>query len=157
MAPPDLPPAVRLALTVLLNHVEPGWDNCRAVVRAWMEGELEANGETAVALLKNDGPRIVTDPVTHARRVTAPVSGWPHCEWLPLRTSLEEPATVWGDVVCCPICGTEYNLCWRSREERAATIVQFYGDCGSKWELWVQPCTYGQIVLLTRVLEPCGE
>lgn len=34
------PPAVRVALLVLLNHVEPGWDNCRTVVQAWLDGEL---------------------------------------------------------------------------------------------------------------------
>ena len=30
-------PEVRLALKVLLNHVEPGWENCKTVVEAWLE------------------------------------------------------------------------------------------------------------------------
>ena len=32
-------PEVRLALMTLLNHVEPGWDNCRAVVQNWLEAK----------------------------------------------------------------------------------------------------------------------
>jgi hypothetical protein len=31
----ELPPPVRLALMVLLNHVEPGWENATALVREW--------------------------------------------------------------------------------------------------------------------------
>lgn len=38
---PQLPPVVRLSLMVLLDHIEPGWQNCTAVVRAWLNGELE--------------------------------------------------------------------------------------------------------------------
>lgn len=34
---PEVPPAVRMALRVLLNHVEPGWENCAAVVRFWLD------------------------------------------------------------------------------------------------------------------------
>ncbi len=34
--------AVRLALKVLLNHVEPGWENCRAVVQKWLDGSPES-------------------------------------------------------------------------------------------------------------------
>ena len=32
-----IPPEVKLALRVLLNHVEPGWDNCKAVVQLWLD------------------------------------------------------------------------------------------------------------------------
>lgn len=32
-----IPPAVRLALLVVLNHVEPGWENCVTVLRLWLE------------------------------------------------------------------------------------------------------------------------
>ena len=34
------PLEVRLSLLVLLRHVEPGWDNCVTVVRAWLDGKL---------------------------------------------------------------------------------------------------------------------
>jgi hypothetical protein len=34
---PEISGEVRLALKILLNHVQPGWDNCRAVVQAWLE------------------------------------------------------------------------------------------------------------------------
>jgi hypothetical protein len=40
---PDIPPAVRLALQVLLNHIESGWENCRTLVSLWLEGKY--NGE----------------------------------------------------------------------------------------------------------------
>lgn len=36
----ELPPEVRLALMVILNHVEPGWDNCVATVRGWLSCPL---------------------------------------------------------------------------------------------------------------------
>ena len=36
------PPAVRMAIAVLLNHVEPGWDNFVTLVRAWLEMDLDA-------------------------------------------------------------------------------------------------------------------
>jgi hypothetical protein len=32
-----IPPEVRIALKVVLRHVEPGWDNCVAVVRHWLD------------------------------------------------------------------------------------------------------------------------
>jgi len=35
-----IPPAVRIALTIALNHVEPGWSNCVTVIQAWLEGAL---------------------------------------------------------------------------------------------------------------------
>jgi hypothetical protein len=35
----EIPAAVRLALIVLLNHTEPGWENCRELVRRWVYGE----------------------------------------------------------------------------------------------------------------------
>ena len=34
---PTVPPEVKLALRVLLNHVEPGWDNCKTVVQLWLD------------------------------------------------------------------------------------------------------------------------
>ena len=34
---PVIPPEVKLALRVLLNHVEPGWDNCKTVVQLWLD------------------------------------------------------------------------------------------------------------------------
>ena len=39
-----VPPSVRLSLMTLLNHVEPGWDNCKALVEMWLR-ESERNGE----------------------------------------------------------------------------------------------------------------
>jgi hypothetical protein len=36
------PLQVRLALSILLNHVEPGWENCIAVVNAWLRETEEA-------------------------------------------------------------------------------------------------------------------
>jgi hypothetical protein len=38
---PQCPYAVRVALRVLLNHVEPGWDNCKYLVEAWLDGKLD--------------------------------------------------------------------------------------------------------------------
>lgn len=35
------PPRVRAALLVLLGHVEPGWENCKAVVQLWLDGRLD--------------------------------------------------------------------------------------------------------------------
>jgi hypothetical protein len=37
-----IPTFVRLALRVLLNHVEPGWENCKATVQAWLDDEAPA-------------------------------------------------------------------------------------------------------------------
>ena len=34
---PTVPPEVKLALRVLLHHVEPGWDNCKTVVQLWLD------------------------------------------------------------------------------------------------------------------------
>lgn len=34
------PPVIRMALAVLLNHIEPGWENCSAVVRLWLGEKL---------------------------------------------------------------------------------------------------------------------
>jgi len=34
---PTVPLKVKLALRVLLNHVEPGWDNCKTVVQLWLD------------------------------------------------------------------------------------------------------------------------
>ena len=36
------PPVIRTTLRVLLNHVEPGFDNCKWVVQAWLDGRLGA-------------------------------------------------------------------------------------------------------------------
>lgn len=36
---PEMPPAVNIALLVLLNHIEPGFENCAAVVKLWLDGE----------------------------------------------------------------------------------------------------------------------
>jgi hypothetical protein len=36
-----VPPVVRTTLMVLLNHVEPGWDNCKALLQLWLDGKLE--------------------------------------------------------------------------------------------------------------------
>lgn len=32
-----MPPEVRLALRIVLNHVEPGWAHCVAIVRRWYD------------------------------------------------------------------------------------------------------------------------
>lgn len=32
-----VPYPVIMALKVLLNHVEPGWDNCRTVIQLWLD------------------------------------------------------------------------------------------------------------------------
>jgi len=37
----EMPPAVKIALRVLLNHIEPGWENCKVVVQAWLDGKLD--------------------------------------------------------------------------------------------------------------------
>lgn len=37
-----LPLWVRIALTVVLNHVEPSWENSTAAVRRWLEGQRKA-------------------------------------------------------------------------------------------------------------------
>lgn len=34
-----VPLIVRVAVRVLLRHVEPGWDNCREFVRIWLDHE----------------------------------------------------------------------------------------------------------------------
>jgi len=34
----EIPAVVRLALMTVLNHVEPGWENCVAVVKDWLGG-----------------------------------------------------------------------------------------------------------------------
>ena len=39
-----VPIHIRLALKILLNHVEPGWDNTRAVVERWLI-EIESSNE----------------------------------------------------------------------------------------------------------------
>jgi hypothetical protein len=36
---------IRAALLVLLGHVEPGWDNCKWIVREWLDGKLNTGGE----------------------------------------------------------------------------------------------------------------
>ncbi len=33
----DVPAGVRIALAVLLNHVEPGYENCKTLVSAWLK------------------------------------------------------------------------------------------------------------------------
>lgn len=35
-----VPPAVKLALRVAINHIEPGWDNVKYVLETWLYGEL---------------------------------------------------------------------------------------------------------------------
>lgn len=37
LQPHSIPPAVRLAIMVLVNHVEPGWENSVAVVKEWLK------------------------------------------------------------------------------------------------------------------------
>ena len=37
----EIPVEVRLALLVVLNHVEPGWENCVTLVKLWLEGRLK--------------------------------------------------------------------------------------------------------------------
>ncbi len=32
-----IPPAIRVALLVILNHVEPGWENCVGLVSQWLD------------------------------------------------------------------------------------------------------------------------
>ena len=41
---PTMPSPVRLALIVLLNHIQPGWENSADVIRAWLNGELDTVG-----------------------------------------------------------------------------------------------------------------
>ena len=45
MDKPDIPPVVRIALAVLLNHIEPGLDNCKAVIKEWLDGKMEDESE----------------------------------------------------------------------------------------------------------------
>lgn len=35
-----VPSIVRMALMTVLNHVEPGWENSKAIVEAWSNGQL---------------------------------------------------------------------------------------------------------------------
>lgn len=37
-----VPPAVRIAIRLLLNHVEPGWENCQLVVQSWLDDAVPA-------------------------------------------------------------------------------------------------------------------
>jgi hypothetical protein len=43
------PIAVILAVEILCNHVEPGWDNSKAIVRAWIDEERAARAILAAA------------------------------------------------------------------------------------------------------------
>ncbi len=54
MATNELPTLVRLALDTLLNHIQPGWENCTTVVRAWLAGAggLSSDEEKELALLR---------------------------------------------------------------------------------------------------------
>lgn len=40
-----VPDEVRLAFRVLLNHVEPGWNNCKVVASGWLESLSAAERE----------------------------------------------------------------------------------------------------------------
>ena len=40
-----MPKEVSLALGVLLNHVQPGWDNCKFVVEKWLAAALVDDGK----------------------------------------------------------------------------------------------------------------
>lgn len=44
--PISAPYEIRVALRVLLNHVEPGWENCKTVVQAWLDEILAADSGT---------------------------------------------------------------------------------------------------------------
>jgi hypothetical protein len=33
-----IPRVVKIAIRVLINHTEPGWENCTALVREWLDG-----------------------------------------------------------------------------------------------------------------------
>lgn len=41
------PPAIKIALRVLLNHVEPGWENCVTVLAAWLGSLSPDPGEAS--------------------------------------------------------------------------------------------------------------
>ena len=48
-----VPAVIRLALKILLNHVEPGWDNTKTIVKLWLaeiddidENQLEWDNTT---------------------------------------------------------------------------------------------------------------
>jgi hypothetical protein len=51
----SVPPVIRTALLVLLNHIEPGWGNCETVVRQWLDTQNAASGSnTASVKPKNE-------------------------------------------------------------------------------------------------------
>ncbi len=37
----EMPHEVRLALRVILNHIEPGWENCQKLVAIWLDGNYQ--------------------------------------------------------------------------------------------------------------------
>ncbi len=37
----QMPLEVRLALRVILNHIEPGWENCQTLVARWLDGNYQ--------------------------------------------------------------------------------------------------------------------
>lgn len=41
MADKTAPIEVQIAIRVIVNNVKPGFDNCTAVVQAWLDGRLE--------------------------------------------------------------------------------------------------------------------
>lgn len=40
----EVPPEVKLAIRVAINHLEPGWENTKAIIQAWLDGRLEQFG-----------------------------------------------------------------------------------------------------------------
>ena len=43
------PIAVMLAVEILCNHVEPGWENSKTIVRAWVDEERATRATSATA------------------------------------------------------------------------------------------------------------
>lgn len=37
-----MPDVVRLAIKIVLNHIEPDWNNCTTLVKAWLESTAPA-------------------------------------------------------------------------------------------------------------------
>ncbi len=44
-----IPPAIRVALLVILNHVEPGWEDCVGLVNQWLDASNPTRQELDTA------------------------------------------------------------------------------------------------------------
>lgn len=66
-------PELRLALMVLLNHVEPGWDNCKAIVQAFLRDG--PSDPATLAKSRSGGAEASLEPVTYCLIAPGCVTG----------------------------------------------------------------------------------